>query len=284
MGMIDDASRTPATQFAQLGFYVARALFSPEECDRLTEHFMLLREVERPGDYAGVDLASEDPLKRFPRMIHMHRWDELSMRWATDERLDRVMTELTGQSPYMVQTMLYYKPAGARGQALHQDNAYLRAEPGTCLAAWLALDDCDEENGCLQVVPGTQDLPLLCTVKADTSQSFTDITVPLPEGMESEPVLMKRGDVLFFNGSVVHGSYPNTSKDRFRRSLIGHYLTGNADQVGQFYHPIYRMDGSLVELGVSPNSTRCGHWVDVDGTSVVEIIDAAEHDRVARTE
>jgi ectoine hydroxylase-related dioxygenase (phytanoyl-CoA dioxygenase family) len=278
-----DLSRA-AEEFAANGFYLVKGLFSESECDFYTRHYMDLRMKERPGDFAGVDLSSEDPLKRYPRMIHMHRWDEVSMRWGTDERIDRVLTEVLGQEPFFVQTMLYYKPAGGRGQALHQDNAYLRVQPGTCAAAWLALDDCDEENGCLQVVRGTHDLPLLCTVKADTSQSFTDVTVPLPEGMTAEPVIMKRGDVLFFNGSLVHGSYPNTTRDRFRRSLIGHYITGNAEKVGQFYHPVYRMDGSLVELGISPASTRCGHWVDVDGTPVVEEIDAAEHDRRIRHE
>lgn len=272
------------TDFSTNGFFLAKGLFTPEECDMYAAHFMELRQEERPGDFAGVDLSSEDPLKRYPRMIHMHRWDEVSMGWAIDERLNQVMTAMLGLEPYLVQTMLYFKPAGGRGQALHQDNAYLRAQPGTCLAAWLALDDCDEENGCLQLVRGTHDLPLLCTVKADTSQSFTDVTVPLPEGLTPEPVMMKRGDVLFFNGSVVHGSFPNVSRDRFRRALIGHYLTGEVERVGQFYHPVYRMDGSLVELGVSPTSTRCGHWVEVDGTPVVEIIDAAEHDRQVRHE
>jgi ectoine hydroxylase-related dioxygenase (phytanoyl-CoA dioxygenase family) len=167
--------------------------------------------------------------------------------------------------------MLYFKPAGARGQALHQDQYYLRVQPGTCLAAWLALDDCDEENGCLQVVPGTQNAPILCTVKADTTQSFTDVTVPLGEGMSAEPVIMKAGDVLFFNGQLVHGSYPNITTDRFRRSLIGHYIVGDAEKVAEFYHPALRMDGSVVGLDVSERGGACGVWVNKDGTPVVEM-------------
>ncbi len=189
-----------AVEFAETGIFLAKALYTQEETDVLRDHYMELRKEARPGDSSGVDVTSNDPLKRFPRMCHMHRWDEPSMKWGTDPRLDRVMTELLGESPLLVQTMLYYKPAGARGQALHQDNYYLRAQPGSCIAAWMALDDCDEENGCLQVVKGTQNLPILCPVKADTTQSFTDVTVSLPEGMHADPVIMKRGDVLFFNG------------------------------------------------------------------------------------
>ena len=160
-----------------------------------------------------------------------------------------------------MQTMLYFKPPGARGQALHQDQYYLRVQPGTCMAAWMALDPCDEENGCLQFVPGTHTLPLLCPVEADVTASFTDVTVPLSAGMTPIPATLAPGDVLFFNGQIIHGSYPNTSKDRFRRALIGHYIVGDAQQVAEFYHPALRMDGSEVTLGVSERGGECGVWV-----------------------
>ncbi|MBI3959580.1 MAG: phytanoyl-CoA dioxygenase family protein [Chloroflexi bacterium] len=259
-------------RFRETGYVVARGLFSAQEAQNYRQHFMHLRETAvYPGDFAGVDLQSSDPLKRYPRMIHMHRWDDLSLGWMLDDRLKRWMTGLLGVEPYAVQTMLYFKPAGGRGQALHQDQYYLKVQPGTCIAAWMALDDCDPENGCLQVVPGTHDLPILCTVQADTTQSFTDVTVPIPDGMQPQPVVMKAGDVLFFNGQLIHGSFPNTSRDRFRRSLIGHYIVGEAEQVAKFYHPALRMDGTPVELGVSEGGSECGVWVDEEGKPVVEM-------------
>ena len=257
-------------RFQETGYVIASGLFNQEEVQSYREHFMQMRAAGTyPGDFAGVDLTSSDPLKRYPRMIHMHRWDDISLGWMLDERLNDWMTDLLGVEPYVVQTMLYFKPAGGRGQALHQDQYYLKVQPGTCIAAWMALDDCDIENGCLQVVPGTQNLPILCTVQADTTQSFTDVTVPIPDGMNAEPVLMKAGDVLFFNGQLVHGSFPNTSQDRFRRSLIGHYIVGDAEQVANFYHPVLRMDGTPVELGVSEGGSECGVWVEEETGPVV---------------
>jgi phytanoyl-CoA hydroxylase len=259
-------------QFQQQGYTIARGLFSAAEVARYRDHYMMLREQgSDPGDTAGVDIGSSDPLKRYPRMIHMHRWDQLSLDWMIDERINAWLTALLGSEPYAVQTMLYFKPAGARGQALHQDQYYLRVQPGTCMAAWLALDDCDEENGCLQVVPGTHELPVLCTVQADTTESFTDVTVPLPEGMTPAPVIMEAGDVLFFNGQLIHGSFPNTSQDRFRRSLIGHYIVGEAEKVSKYYHPALRMDGSEVTLDTADGGSECGVWVEEDGQPVVAL-------------
>ena len=259
-------------EYDNQGYLNVRKLFSDEEVERYRRHFMDLRRAgSYPGDSAGVDGDSRDPLKRYPRMIHMHRWDEISLQWMLDARLRDCMADLLGREPFAVQTMLYFKPPGARGQALHQDQYYLRVQPGVCIAAWLALDDCDEENGCLQMVPDSHTWPLLCSADADTTQSFTDVTVDLPAGIAPEPIIMQAGDVVFFNGNVVHGSFPNTSASRFRRASIGHYIAAEAEQVARFYHPVLRMDGTEVELSRSPGGDMCGRWVDVDGAQVIEM-------------
>jgi len=120
------------------------------------------------------------------------------------------------------------------------------------------------------LVKGSQNWDVLCAIPADTTESFTDITVPLPEGVKPTPALMKAGDVLFFNGQLVHGSYSNRS-EHFRRALIGHYIVGEAEKVAQFYHPVLRMDGSLVELGLSQGGGSCGVWTERGGKSVIQL-------------
>lgn len=201
-----------------------------------------------------------------------HRWDQPSLRWLLDQRIAQALQELLGLEAYAVQSMIYFKPPQARGQALHQDQYYLRVQPGTCIAAWMALDRCDEENGSLSVVPGSQNWPLLCTTKADTNQSFTDITVPIPEGTAVVPMILEPGDVLFFNGQVVHGSGPNVSQDRFRRSMIGHYVAGDAKEIWKWYHPALRMDGTEIGLEVSQRGGTCGSWVDQEGQPIIETV------------
>lgn len=262
-------------RFKNEGYVVLPGLFK-DEAAAYVEHYMRLRAAgSYPGDMVGVDAKSDDPLKRFPRMINMHNWDELSLEWGIHERFRRGLTQLLGGEPYLMQTMIYFKPAGARGQALHQDQFYLRVQPGTCVAAWLALDDTDEANGCMQVVPGSHTLPVLCTNKADTELSFTDITVPVPEGLEVRPVPMQAGDVLVFNGQLIHGSYPNRSRDRFRRSLIAHYAVAEAKTATRHGSNVVRMDGSRLRLDPSADGGLCGRWVDKDGKPVVELVPTA---------
>ena len=106
----------------------------------------------------------------------------VALRYMLDPRLHPALHKLIGEEPVAVQSMFYFKPPKARGQELHQDNFYLRVKPGTCMAAWIAVDDVDAENGGMKVVPGSHHEEIACPQKADAATSFTTDYVPVPEG------------------------------------------------------------------------------------------------------
>jgi len=254
-----------AKTFQAEGYVVARSLFTRDECDHFAKYFTDM--VERGGDgwsETVVDPNDPDPLRRYPRLLQPHRGDSVAFGYMIDPRIREHLTALAGAEPYAVQTMVYFKPPGARGQNLHQDNMYLLAKPGTCLAAWMALDDIDEENGCMVVAPGTQDLPVMCQVERPglSQEQWGDVETPLPPGTGTVPIVMSKGDVMFFNGSLIHGSFRNRSENRFRRTLIGHYIAAESQQVATYYFPVFRMDGSRLdgEIAVSETGGPCGTY------------------------
>ena len=69
---------------------------------------------------------------------------------------------------------------------------------------------------------------------------------------------LKAGDVLFFNGSVIHGSTPNTSADRFRRSLIFHYVPASTVEISHWYEAL-SFDGERQDIAVNMDGGPCGH-------------------------
>lgn len=176
-----------------------------------------------------------DPLKRYPRVMHPHRFNETAKRYMLQQPVRDVLSDLYEEEPLAAQSMFYYKPPGARGQALHQDNFYLKVEPGNCIAAWTANDPADEENGGLLVVPKTSSYDIVCPDLSDSKESFTTHYVKPPKDQKAIPVVMERGDVLFFNGNLIHGSYRNKTKDRFRRSFICHYANSSATHIATHY-------------------------------------------------
>jgi phytanoyl-CoA hydroxylase len=253
-------------QFDRDGFLVLRGLFSPAEAAAIRDAFMA---ENADGPVPGLSSIGEgvtdpaDPLAFYPRMMNPHSQPgravgRIARDFLLDARLEPVLTGLLGEEPVGVQTMFYFKPAGARGQELHQDNFYLRVKPGTCLAAWLAVDDVDAGNGGMKVVPGSHREEVACPQKADAAVSFTTDYVPVPEGMEAVHCEMKAGDVLFFNGSLIHGSTPNTSADRFRRSLIAHYVPRHSQELSPWYRSPLTFDGAVVEIAEATGGGPCG--------------------------
>ncbi|MDF3148578.1 MULTISPECIES: phytanoyl-CoA dioxygenase family protein [unclassified Streptomyces] len=248
---------TGLRQFRDDGFTVVRGLFGYDEIDRLRERFAALHAAGPVAGHFEPRPSDGDPLRVYPRVMQPHEIDELSLRVLLDARLRSVLEVLLGEEVLAAQSMFYFKPPGARGQALHQDNFYLRVEPGTCVAAWIACDVIDRDNGGLEVVPGTHAMDLFCPETADADVSFAREYVPPPPGLTAVPVDMEPGDVLFFNGSLVHGSQPNRTEGRFRRSFIGHYVGRSTERIGEYYRTL-TMSGDRVPLPHSEGSGPCG--------------------------
>jgi phytanoyl-CoA hydroxylase len=261
-------------QFERDGFLALRGLFSRDEIDEIRETFMTLAKdgpvpglSDVPKARAGAPAASSDPLSRYPRMMHPHKHLDksvgpLALRYMRDARLRPILAELFGEDPFACQSMFYFKPPGARGQDLHQDNFYLRVKPGTCMAAWVAVDDADAGNGGMMCVPQTASLDIACPEKADPTLFFTTEHVEPPPGLEPQMMELKAGDVLFFNGSVIHGSTPNTSTDRFRRSLIFHYVPASTIEMSHYYEAL-SFDGEKQDIAVNMDGGPCGTTQDL---------------------
>ncbi len=260
----------PAEAYQRDGYFVARGLLSADEAAEIRTVFTRYGETgpieglsETRRNTSGA-YALNDPLAKFPRMMHPHRHPDkpvgpVAMRYMLDPRIGEMLRILLADEPIAAQSMFYFKPPGARGQDFHQDNFYLRVKPGSCIAAWIAIDDVDPDNGGMMVVPGTQNMEIVCPEPTvDRLRFFTDHHVPIPQGLEAAPVIMKAGDVLFFNGSLIHGSYPNDSADRFRRSLICHYVPAACAEVARHYRPLLDFQGREVHREEAQGGGPCG--------------------------
>jgi phytanoyl-CoA hydroxylase len=259
---VQTSSLTPAELEAwqRDGYHVARGLFSADEVGAVAARFDALGERAEPvADHWVPDPAATDILGRYPRVMHPHELDPANMDLFLDPRVHTVLRTLMGEDVLGVQTMFYFKPPGARGQAFHQDNYYLLVQPYTCVAAWLAVDRSYPENGGLQVCPGTHRLELECPDHADLTTSFTDDYVAPPVGHEPVGLDLQPGDMLFFTGSVIHGSGPNATDSSWRRSFISHYMPESATHIGGWYLPhMYDFAGRPVSRDSTEWGGPCG--------------------------
>ena len=252
--------------FKQHGYAVARGLFSDAEVEEIKSTFARIAENGPiPGhfDQVSKEESGGDPLKEFPRVMHPHRFDALSRKNLVHPGVLTCLRELMQEDVLAAQSMFYYKPPGSRGQAMHQDNFYLLVEPQTCVAAWTAIDDADPDNGGMYLVADTAEEEIACPETANAAESFTTHFVPTPKGKKAVPCQMKAGDTLFFNGSSIHGSGPNRSKDRFRRSFICHYVPKSTQRISRHYLPLLTPEGQDVIIEANTGGGACGKpWED----------------------
>ena len=118
---------------------------------------------------------------------------------------------------------------GGAAFAWHQDLGYWpTGTPDTLTTTCsLALDDADNENGCLQVVPDSHlegDLrphrPMISkTSDAGDREESHALTIELTGNDQIVSLPLKRGSATVHNEKIVHGS-PGNNSDRWRRTYI----------------------------------------------------------------
>ncbi len=119
---------------------------------------------------------------------------------------------------------LFCKPAQHGGVvAWHQDYSYwIRTGPLAHLTCWIGLDDADEDNGCVQYIPGSHRWDLLpITGLAGDMDAIHDVLTPDQWETFQSPVsaVLKKGECTFHHALTVHGSFENRT-DRPRRATV----------------------------------------------------------------
>ncbi len=137
-------------------------------------------------------------------------------------------------------TLFYCKPNNEKlehGSTWHQDNYAGRSTPGSYLNIAIAIDDADESNGALMVVPGSHrlgDLP--CNPKPnfardDNGNLYCSAPIgndcELPKDLPMVQLKYSAGDVLVVHGLLVHKAEVNKHPTLWRRTLYTVYIKNN---------------------------------------------------------
>ena len=166
------------------------------------------------GDFMPPEELKKLVLKGF-HDVHYH--DASFMRAIIHPHMTNVLSQIIGPNVQLHHSKMLVKPPEI-GAAfpMHQDYPYFPHEKDTMLAASVHLDDANEENGCLYVIPGSHRQGSLKHV----GQHYLNAKeYPITMGT---PCPAEAGDVLFFNYLTIHGSPVNKS-ERTRRNVLFQY-------------------------------------------------------------
>lgn len=219
--------------FRAQGYLPAGEVLTPAELEEARAAYdRIFQATEKPSTYRNLGMKEGEVVSKGAvlQIIDMWRLDPVFERLLIKPALLDMVEGLMGTPNIrLYHDQALYKPA-LHGDIVpwHQDNGYWRLDPPEAISLWIALDDADEENGCMWVVPGSHRAgevghqragEYVAQLKADADETQA-VSVPLPAGSG-----------MFHHCQTLHMTRPNTSP-RQRRAWVMHYMPADTRQNG----------------------------------------------------
>jgi phytanoyl-CoA hydroxylase len=181
-------------------------------------------------------MVVDNPEDGVSKIFRLHR-DTVFADFAHSAAVVDRIAELIAPDIDVFLSQFIFKTAGAWGQPWHQDSFYFPFEPARpVVGVWLAVTEATLVNGCLHVLPGSQDEPVHTHVpdrRPAANYGYFEIVDHVMAG--AEPVLMDPGDLLVFDSHLMHCSTDNES-DGIRAAMVYHYAAaGTVDHTEEYF-------------------------------------------------
>ena len=231
--------------YQDYGYLVAQGLFSTAEVEELKNDTSNIFK----GNYGrlegllpvGEGESDADILKKYVAVHFPHKISPVIKRYLSHAAVVDVLTNIVSPNVKCMQSMLFVKGPGKAGQSWHQDEFYIPTRDKSLIGVWIAIDNASVQNGCLWVIPGSQKGGYIMPRVENKSDEYADVDTIDVSGFPAEeliPLEAKKGDVVFFNGYLLHSSLRNKTQDHFRTALVNHYMRAESmlpwDQDGKF--------------------------------------------------
>ncbi|MEC8653234.1 MAG: phytanoyl-CoA dioxygenase family protein [Planctomycetota bacterium] len=254
-------------EYRSRGCLVVRGLFSAPEVARV----LAAAERDEELDAHAFDRADGEG-GRVRLSLWNHPGDDLYGVLSRTARVVERAEELTGGEVYHYHSKLILKDPEVGGAwAWHQDYGYWR-ENGLrapdLVSMFVALDPANRDNGCLQVVPGSQQLGRLDhQLTGDQAGADPDQVAAALQRLDVEHVELAPGDALFFHPNLLHRSDQNRSAQR-RWALICCYNRADNEPAIDHHHPCYTKlhklpDEALMQVDIDRAAPQ-DSWLDPD--------------------
>jgi len=199
---------------------------------------------KEPGvPYMAYDELNADGQRQMMKMEYFTDFHKGMSEFLRHSGLTDLLKQLTGNEMCLFKDKINYKAPKGHGFLPHIDSpSYDQAGPKYHLTALVAVDPNTRQNGCLEVVAGSDEMEL------EYDPEWVAKQAPIPTGIlsskweaahEWSAAEMAPGDVLFFSSHLAHRSSVNNS-NMSRASVYATYCS--TDNGGdQAYEEYYRL-------------------------------------------
>lgn len=220
-----DATASDArAHFERDGLYILRHAVEAKLLSQITQRSReLLREQSSPVEFEsrlhspGAPNRSDPAIEKTPRRLRaLLARDPLYIQWAQHPALRDTLKRIAWPKAQTIfcsrnhhNCLMTKMPQRSSETGWHQDLRYWNFRHGDLITAWLALGPERQDNGALQVIPGShrQDF----AAEAFDSHKFFrgDDATGQSWLQRAQCVELQAGDVLFFHCRLLHAALPN---------------------------------------------------------------------------
>ena len=183
------------------------------------------------NDLLDIENKHFDLIKEYPEYINycpaILLKDETFLKYCMNAQILKFVEQLIGNHFALWNSSFFAKPAyNGFETPWHQDGQYWPISPLATCTVWLAIDDANEENGCLRFIKGSHKDKKL---KQHSRNNKTNLTLhqelSKEELDESKKVslILKRGQISLHDVYMVHGSKENKSP-KSRRAMTMRFM------------------------------------------------------------
>lgn len=167
------------------------------------------------------------------QLINLNRYDAYFEKILENSRFDALAAEVLGET-VLPKTLEYFNKPPQIGQPTppHQDAYYFKITPPQAATMWLALEDADEENGCVRYVKGSHKNGMRSHQRTQIN-GFSQCIVDFgrEEDHRNEVAFpAQAGDLLVHHAMTIHRAGGNASQFRSRRALGFIYFGESAQE------------------------------------------------------
>ena len=206
------------------GYLLVEDAVTPEQLDRLRKVTYDLidqsRTVTESDNQFDLDEGHSADNPRLTRIKLPHKIDPVYWDVLVNSRMTKVLNTLLGDNVLLQTSKLNTKaPGGGQAVEWHQDWAFYPATNDSMLAFGLMLEDVDQKNGPLQVIPGSHKGPVLAHTMDGVFCGAVNPDDPDFHHDQAVTLTGKAGSMTVHHVRALHGSAPNVS-DRNRLILF----------------------------------------------------------------
>lgn len=197
--------------------YVILPFYNQEEIDSLTELYHELHPKNEQGFFPST--FSSDKNYRLSA--------DAKIRAACQRSAEKYLCDYK----MVCGAYIVKNPSPDSGMCVHQDMSLLDESKYTGINIWATLTDLNVENGTIFVLKGSH--RLFPTYRGSTiPEFFEEVSEEILDYLE--PVIIKAGEAVFFDQSIIHYSPPNYS-DKIR-IVTNTYFTHKDAQYRTYYY------------------------------------------------